>query len=42
MEGGKHGANFRKGFLGAGHENSASLVETVIEDKIHSCTINMM
>lgn len=33
---GKHGANFRKGFPWAGHEKSASLVQTVIKDKTHS------
>lgn len=34
MEGGKHRANFRKEFPGAGYENSASLVETVMEIKL--------
>lgn len=36
MKGGKHGANFRKEFPGAGYENSASLVESksVMEIKL--------
>jgi len=36
MDGGKHGADFRKGLLEAGGENSASLAETVTGDKTHS------